>query len=110
MNDSNTLLIGLFPLQNYTISFKYANFSSKKFTITLGPHFVVKDFWGQKQLKTSYQQLIFFLEQILSNISQILPAAHITITKYFPCGGSFERTASPYYHELVIKFSNIRLT
>ena len=44
MNDSNTLLIGLFPLQNYTISFKYANFSSKKFTITLGPHFVVKDF------------------------------------------------------------------
>ena len=30
MRDSNTLLIELFPLQNYTIFFTYANFSSKK--------------------------------------------------------------------------------
>ena len=44
MTKSNTLFIGRISLQNYTIFFKYANFSSKNFTVALGPHFVVKTF------------------------------------------------------------------
>ena len=46
MRDSNTLLIELFPLQNYTIFFTYANFSSKK-------NYLVKN--NYQHIKNNYQ-------------------------------------------------------